>query len=134
MIQQAAMLLSSMNPALYIVNQVSRNTVSAFNVDEEVYELHDPERYRWSIHAWSQVDDTNLSRTDLTKPSKRLSLPAGSARAYQRVAARHHYRRGIRRARQPHQQLFTGDRLTLTGTGPDWTQYQLPGWHLSSCR
>lgn len=42
MLQQATVLLSSMNPAPYTVSQVSRNTVFVFNAGEEVYELQDP--------------------------------------------------------------------------------------------
>lgn len=61
MLQQATVLLSSMNPAPYTVSQVSRNTVFVFNAGEEVYELQDP----------------NLSRADLPKLGERLNLPAG---------------------------------------------------------
>src|SRR5271155_5425619 len=42
MIQQATVLLSSMNPAPYSVNKVTRHTVFVFNAGEEVYELQDP--------------------------------------------------------------------------------------------
>ena len=39
MILQATVLLSSMNPAPYSVNKVTRHTVFVFNAGEEVYEL-----------------------------------------------------------------------------------------------
>lgn len=42
MLQQATVLLSSMSPAPYTVNQVSRNTVFVFNAGEEVYEPRTP--------------------------------------------------------------------------------------------
>lgn len=57
MLQQATVLLSSMNPAPYTVSQVSRNTVFVFNAGEEVYELQDPKGQRWVMQTWSQVVD-----------------------------------------------------------------------------
>lgn len=77
MLQQATVLLSSMNPAPYTVNQVSRNTVFIFNAGEEIYELRDPEGQRWVMQTWSQVVDPNLSRADLPKLADRLNLPSG---------------------------------------------------------
>jgi hypothetical protein len=77
MIQQAIVLLSSMNPAPYTVNQVNRNTVFVFNAGEEVYELIDPRRQRWVMQTWSQVVDPNLSRADLPGLASRLNLPDG---------------------------------------------------------
>ena len=47
MIQQATVLLSSMSPAPYSVNEVSRHTVFVFNAGEQVYELVDPDGQRW---------------------------------------------------------------------------------------
>jgi hypothetical protein len=79
MIQQATVVLSSMNPAPYTLNQVSRNTVFIFNAGEEVYELIDPERQRWVMQTWSQVVDPNLSRADLPGLASRLKLPEGWA-------------------------------------------------------
>jgi hypothetical protein len=75
MIQQATVLLSSMNPAPYTVNQVSRHTVFVFNAGEEVYELIDPDRQRWVMQTWSQIADPNLSRADLPGLASRLNLP-----------------------------------------------------------
>ncbi|OBJ57873.1 hypothetical protein A9W95_12235 [Mycobacterium sp. 1423905.2] len=75
MILQATVLLSSMNPAPYTVNQVSRNTVFVFDAGEEIYELHDPQGQRWVMQTWSQVVDPNLSRADLPKLADRLKLP-----------------------------------------------------------
>ncbi len=77
MIQQATVELSSMNPAPYSVNEVSRNTVFVFSAGEEVYELIDPEGQRWVMQSWSQVADPNLSRADLPGLASRLNLPAG---------------------------------------------------------
>ncbi|HSS25801.1 MAG TPA: hypothetical protein VLL82_15690 [Mycobacterium sp.] len=77
MIQQATVLLSSMNPAPYTVNQVSRNTVFVFNAGEEIYELHDPDGQHWVMQTWSQVADPNLSRADLPGLAGRLNLPEG---------------------------------------------------------
>ncbi|ETZ99691.1 hypothetical protein I546_6635 [Mycobacterium kansasii 732] len=79
MLRQATVLLSSMNPAPYTVNQVSRNTVFIFNAGEEIYELRDPEGQRWVMQTWSQVVDPTLSRADLAKLADRLNLPSGWA-------------------------------------------------------
>jgi hypothetical protein len=77
MIRQATVALSSMNPAPYSVNEVSRNTVFVFNAGEEVYELIDPDGRRWVMQTWSQVADPNLSRADLPGLAGRLELPPG---------------------------------------------------------
>lgn len=77
MIQQATVLLSSMNPAPYSVNEVSRNTVFVFNAGEQVYELIDSDGQRWVMQSWSQVADPNLSRADLPGLASRLDLPQG---------------------------------------------------------
>ncbi len=77
MIQQATVLLSSMNPAPYIPNKVNRNTVFVFNAGEEVYELRDPEGQRWVMQTWSQAADPALSRADLPRLGERLKLPDG---------------------------------------------------------
>jgi hypothetical protein len=77
MIQQATVLLSSMNPAPFTVNKVSRHTVFVFNAGEEVYELIDPHGKRWVMQTWSQVVDPNLKREDLPGLAGRLELPAG---------------------------------------------------------
>ncbi|WP_369807331.1 hypothetical protein [Mycobacterium sp. 852002-51057_SCH5723018] len=77
MIQQATVLLSSMNPAPYIANTVNRHTVFVFNAGEEVYELQDPQGHHWVMQTWSQVVDPDLSRADLPKLGERLKLPDG---------------------------------------------------------
>ncbi|ODR06385.1 hypothetical protein BHQ21_11330 [Mycobacterium sherrisii] len=77
MIKQATVALSSMNPAPYTVNEVTRNTVFVFNAGEEIYELIDPDGGRWVMQTWSQVADPTLSRADLAGLGDRLSLPAG---------------------------------------------------------
>lgn len=79
MIQQATVLLSSMNPAPYISNTVSRHTVFVFNAGQEVYELIDPQNQHWIMQTWSQVTDATLSRADLPGLADRLDLPAGWA-------------------------------------------------------
>lgn len=77
MILQATVLLSSMNPAPFSVNKVSRHTVFVFNAGEEVYELIDPHGKRWVMQTWSQVTDPNLKREDLPGLASRLELPDG---------------------------------------------------------
>jgi hypothetical protein len=77
MIQQATVLLSSMNPAPFTVNKVSRNTVFVFNAGEEVYELIDPNGRRWVMQTWSQIADPDLKREDLPGLAGRLDLPQG---------------------------------------------------------
>ena len=77
MIQQATVLLSSMNPAPYIPNKVNRHTVFVFNAGQEIYELIDPKGQHWVMQTWSQVTDPNLSRADLPGLASRLDLPAG---------------------------------------------------------
>jgi hypothetical protein len=77
MIQQATVLLSSMNPAPYVPNRVNRNTVFVFNEGEEIYELIDPRGRHWVMQTWSQVADPKLSRADLPRLADRLDLPAG---------------------------------------------------------
>lgn len=77
MILQATVLLSSMNPAPFTVNAVSRHTVFVFNAGEEVYELIDPHGKRWVMQTWSQVADPNLKREDLLGLAGRLDLPDG---------------------------------------------------------
>jgi hypothetical protein len=77
MIKQATVQLSSMNPAPYTVNEVTRNTVFVFNAGEEIYELIDPDGQRWVMQTWSQVADPNLSRADLPGLASRLNLPEG---------------------------------------------------------
>lgn len=125
MLQQATVLLSSMNPAPYTVSQVSRNTVFVFNAGEEVYELQDPKGQRWVMQTWSQVVDPNLSRADLPKLGERLNLPAGwSYHTRVLTSELRDQPGGPRPARRPHQQLLAGDRLSSTGTGRGWTRYQ----------
>ena len=77
MILQATVLLSSMDPAPYSVNKVTRHTVFVFNAGEEVYELQDPHGHRWVMQTWSQVVDATLSRADLPGLGDRLKLPDG---------------------------------------------------------
>lgn len=77
MILQATVLLASMNPTPYTVNQVNRNTVFVFDAGQQVYELQDPHGRQWVMQTWSQVVDPTLSRADLPKLGDRLNLPAG---------------------------------------------------------
>lgn len=77
MMQQATVLLSSMNPAPYVANKVSRNTVFVFHAGEEVYELIDDHGRSWVMQTWSQVVDPDLSREDLPRLADRLELPPG---------------------------------------------------------
>ncbi|BAX93120.1 hypothetical protein [Mycobacterium shigaense] len=77
MIKQATVDLTSMNPAPYLANEVSRNTVFVFNAGEEIYELVDAQGRRWVMQTFSQVADPNLSRSDLPGLADRLDLPEG---------------------------------------------------------
>lgn len=77
MLQQATVLLSSLTPAPYTANLVSRHALFTFDAGEEIYELHDPEGRRWVMQTWSQIVDATLSRTDLPGLGERLKLPAG---------------------------------------------------------
>ncbi len=77
MLLQATVLLSSMNPTPYTVNQVHRHTVFVFDAGQEVYELQDPHGRQWVMQTWSQVVDPTLSRADLPKLGDRLKLPSG---------------------------------------------------------
>jgi hypothetical protein len=77
MIRQATVQLSSMNPAPYTVNEVTRDTVFVFNAGEEIYELIDPDGERWVMQTFSQVADPTLSRADLAGLAGRLTLPEG---------------------------------------------------------
>jgi hypothetical protein len=77
MIKQATVQLTSMNPAPYLANEVTRNTVFVFNAGEEIYELIDPDGHRWVMQTWSQVADPNLSRADLPGLAGRLDVPEG---------------------------------------------------------
>jgi hypothetical protein len=77
MLQQATVLLSSLTPAPYTVNLVSRHALFTFDAGEEIYELHDPKGQRWVMQTWSQIVDATLSRTDLPGLGERLKLPAG---------------------------------------------------------
>jgi hypothetical protein len=77
MIKQATVELTSMNPAPYLANEVSRNTVFVFDAGEEIYELIDPDGHRWVMQTWSQVADPNLSRADLPGLAGRLDVPEG---------------------------------------------------------
>jgi hypothetical protein len=77
MIKQATVQLTSMNPAPYLANEVSRNTVFVFNAGEEIYELIDPGGHRWVMQTWSQVADPDLSRADLPGLAGRLDVPEG---------------------------------------------------------
>jgi hypothetical protein len=77
MLRQATVALSSMNPAPYTVNKVSRNTVFVFNSGRPVFELVDPTGQRWVMQTWSQVVDPALSLSDLAGLAGRLHLPTG---------------------------------------------------------
>jgi hypothetical protein len=77
MMLQATVLLSSMNPTPYTVNQVSRHTVFVFDAGQEIYELQDPHGRQWVMQTWSQVVDPVLSRADLSQLGDRLKLPTG---------------------------------------------------------
>ncbi len=76
MIRQAAVELTSMNPAPYLSNEVSRNAVFVFDSGEPVFELTDPGGGRWVMQTWSQVvDPPALAYEDLPGLATRLDLP-----------------------------------------------------------
>ena len=77
MLRQATVELSSMNPAPYTVNRVSRNTVFTFDAGRPVFELIDPDGRRWVMQTWSQTVDPALSLDDLPRLASRLNLPTG---------------------------------------------------------
>jgi hypothetical protein len=77
MVRQATVQLSSMNPAPYSINRVSRNTVFVFDTGRPVFELTDPQGRQWVMQTWSQVVDPTLSLHDLPGLAGRLHLPSG---------------------------------------------------------
>lgn len=77
MLEQATVVLSSMNPAPYLANRVDRQAAFTFNAGREIYELIDPEGRFWVMQTASQVVDRNLSLADLPKLAERLTLPTG---------------------------------------------------------
>jgi len=52
MLRQATVLLSSMNPAPYTVNEVDRKAVFVFDAGQPVYELHDPDGRTWVMQTY----------------------------------------------------------------------------------
>jgi hypothetical protein len=77
MLRQATVQLSSMNPAPYTVNKVSRHAVFVFDANRPVFELIDPQGRRWVMQTWSQIVDPTLSLDDLPGLAARLRLPSG---------------------------------------------------------
>ncbi|OBJ35197.1 hypothetical protein A5630_09805 [Mycolicibacterium mucogenicum] len=77
MLQQATVELSSMNPAPFSVNKVSRRTVFVFGAGRPVFELLDPHGQRWVMQSWSQTVDPTLSLADLPGLGPRLQVPDG---------------------------------------------------------
>lgn len=77
MIRQATVELSSMNPAPYTVNKVSRHTVFVFDSGRPIFELVDPPGQRWVMQSWSQMVDPTLSLPDLADLAGRIQLPTG---------------------------------------------------------
>lgn len=52
MLKQATVLLSSINPAPYTVNEVDRKAVFVYDAGQPVYELHDPEGRTWVMQTY----------------------------------------------------------------------------------
>ncbi|HEV7422003.1 MAG TPA: hypothetical protein VGO30_19490 [Mycobacterium sp.] len=77
MLVQATVLLSSMAPAPYTVNEVSRHTVFVFDAGRPVFEIVDADGRRWVMQTFSRTVDPALSMTDLASLADRLSLPEG---------------------------------------------------------
>lgn len=77
MIKQATVALTSMNPAPYLPNTVSRHAAFVFDSGEPVFELTDPDGRSWTMQTWSQVADPTLAYEDLAGLASRLRLPDG---------------------------------------------------------
>ena len=77
MYRQATVLLSSMNPAPYVANTVTRNAVFVFDAGLPVFELIDPDGRTWVMQTWSQVVDPDLGYQELPGLAGRLHLPGG---------------------------------------------------------
>lgn len=77
MIRQATVQLTSMNPAPYRPNVVTRNAVFVFDSGKTVFELLDTEGRNWVMQTWSQVVDPALQYDDLAGLGGRLKLPEG---------------------------------------------------------
>jgi hypothetical protein len=75
MIRQATVVLSSMNPAPYTVNEVDRKAVFDFDARRPVFELVSPDERRWVMQTWSQTVDAGLTLDDLPGLAIRLKLP-----------------------------------------------------------
>jgi len=75
MVRQATVMLTSMNPAPYRPNTVTRNAAFVFNSGEPVFELVDPAGRQWVMQTWSQIVDPTLAYEDLAGLATRLSLP-----------------------------------------------------------
>ncbi|MGB2922673.1 MAG: hypothetical protein WA944_00885 [Mycobacterium sp.] len=77
MIRQATVALTSMNPAPYLANTVTRNAVFVFDAGRPVFELVDPQGRTWVMQTWSQVVDPTLRYEDLAGLGARLRPPEG---------------------------------------------------------
>jgi hypothetical protein len=77
MLVQATVLLSSMTPAPYTVNEVSRHTVFVFDAGRPVFEIVDADSRRWVMQTFSRTVDPELSMNDLAGLADRLALPDG---------------------------------------------------------
>ncbi|MDY6998342.1 MAG: hypothetical protein SW019_17215 [Actinomycetota bacterium] len=77
MLRQATVVLTSMNPAPYLPNTVTRNAVFVFNQGSTVFELVDADGRVWVMQTFSQVVDPDLSYDDLAGLATRLNLPDG---------------------------------------------------------
>lgn len=77
MLVQATVQLSSMTPAPYTVNEVSRHTVFVFGAGRPVYEIVDADGRRWVMQTYSQTVDPTLTMADLAGLADRLTLPDG---------------------------------------------------------
>ena len=77
MIRQATVELSSMNPAPYSLNKVTRHTVFVFDGGRPLFELIDPHGQHWVMQSWSQMAQQTLSLPDLPALAGSLQLPEG---------------------------------------------------------
>lgn len=75
MLKQATVVLSSMNPAPYSVNEVDRKAVFIYDAGVQVFELTSPDGRRWVMQTYSQTVNPNLTLEQL--PDLDPALPQG---------------------------------------------------------
>lgn len=77
MLRQATVVLSSMNPSPYSVNEVERKAAFVYDAGSPVFELVDADGRLWVMQTYSQTVDPDLTLDDLANLAPRLTLPDG---------------------------------------------------------